>query len=159
MNELDGFDVAILAALQEEGRMATVAMAERVHLSASQVTRRMRRLEQSGTIARYAALLDPAAVGLHVLAFTSVSLDIQTAETTAVFREAIAALPQVLECFATTGDADFLLKVATTDLAAFSDLLMAGIMPIPHVRNLRSSIVLRAFKNATAFDLGHFSRP
>ena len=135
--------------------MASVALADRVHLSPSQVTRRMRRLEESGAIRRYAALLDPAAIGLHVLAFTSVSLEIQTEETTAEFRAAIAALPQVLECFATTGDADFLLKIATVDLAAFSDLLMARIMPIAHVRNVRSAIVLGEFKNATALDLSH----
>ena len=158
MIEFDNFDIALLAALQEYGRMASVTLAEQVHLSPSQVTRRLKRLEESGTIRRYAALLDPAAIGLNVLAFTSVSLDIQTAQTTASFRNAIAGLPQVLECFATTGDADFLLKVATTDLAAFSDLLMTGIMPIAHVRNVRSSIVLGQFKNATAFDLSHLTR-
>ena len=155
MNGFDSFDIALLTALQEDGRMASVALAERVHLSPSQVTRRMRRLEESGAIRRYAALLDPAAVGLHVLAFTSVSLEIQTEETTAEFRAPIAALPQVLECFATTGDADFLLKIVTVDLAAFSNLLMARIMPIAHVRNVRSAIVLGEFKNATALDISH----
>lgn len=159
MHELDSFDIALLAALQAEGRLPSVALAERVHLSPSQITRRMRRLEEAGVIRRYAALLDPAAIGLHVVAFTSVSLDVQTAETTATFREAIGALPQVLECFATTGDADFLLKVMTTDLSAFSELLMNGLMPIAHVRNVRSSIVLNEFKHATALDLGHLARP
>jgi Lrp/AsnC family transcriptional regulator, leucine-responsive regulatory protein len=155
MHDFDSFDIALLATLQNHGRMASVALAEHVHLSPSQVTRRMHRLEESGAIRRYGALLRPGAIGLHVLAFTSVSLDIQTAATTAEFRDAIADLPQVLECFATTGDADFLLKIATTDLAAFSDLLMTRIMPIAHVRNVRSAIVLGEFKNATAYDLSH----
>lgn len=157
MIDLDSFDIALLAALQAQGRLASVALAEQVHLSPSQTTRRMRRLEETGVIRRYAALLDPGAIGLNVIAFTSVSLDVQTAETTATFRAAIGALPQVLECYATTGDADFLLKVMTTDLNAFSDLLMNGIMPIAHVRNVRSSIVLNEFKHATALDLGHLS--
>ncbi|MDG2482169.1 MAG: Lrp/AsnC family transcriptional regulator [Alphaproteobacteria bacterium] len=117
----------------------------------------MRQLEQIGALRQYTALLDPAVIGLHVLAFTSISLEVQTTETSERFREAIASLDEVLECFATTGDADFLLKIATTDLAAFSALLMNQIMPIPQVRNVRSSIVMTELKNDTAFDLSHLT--
>ncbi|MBT5435554.1 MAG: Lrp/AsnC family transcriptional regulator [Rhodospirillaceae bacterium] len=132
-------------------------MAEDVHLSPPQITSRMRQLEQIGALRQYTALLDPAVIGLHVLAFTSISLEVQTTETSERFREAIASLDEVLECFATTGDADFLLKIATTDLAAFSALLMNQIMPIPQVRNVRSSIVMTELKNDTAFDLSHLT--
>ena len=157
MDAIDSFDVAILGALQRNARASSVAMAEEVHLSPSQVMRRLRRLEQMGVIRSYAALLDPAAIGLRVTAFTSVSLDVQTPETTTEFRAAIGALPAVLECYATTGDADFLLKIVTRDLQAFSELLMHRIMPLEHVRNVRSSIALGEFKSSTELDLSHLA--
>ena len=151
--ELDSFDIAILNQLQANARLSSVAMADAVHLSASQITRRLKRLEETGVIRRYAALLEPAAMGLGLMAFTHVSLDVQTKETSRDFARAMDRLPGVLECYSTTGDADFLLKIVARDLAAFSDLLMNGIMPVPHVRNVRSSIVLNELKNTTVLEL------
>ena len=151
--DLDAFDIAILHQLQANARMSSVAMAEAVHLSASQITRRLKRLEDSGVIRRYAAILDPASMGLGLMAFTNVSLDVQTKDTAREFYGAMQRLPAVLECYSTTGDADFLLKIVARDLAAFSDLLMNEIMPLPHVRNVRSSIVLSELKNTTELEL------
>jgi len=151
--DLDSFDIAILNELQANARLSSVAMAETVHLSASQITRRLKRLEESGVVRRYAALLEPAAMGLGLMAFTNVSLDVQTKETAREFASSMQKLPAVLECYSTTGDADFLLKIVARDLAAFSDLLMNDIMPVPHVRNVRSSIVLNELKNTTVLEL------
>jgi Lrp/AsnC family transcriptional regulator, leucine-responsive regulatory protein len=151
--DLDSFDIAILNQLQANARLASVAMAEAVHLSASQITRRLKRLEETGVIRRYAALLEPAALGLGLMAFTNVSLDVQTKETAREFHHAMQKLPAVLECYSTTGDADFLLKIIARDLAAFSDLLMNDIMPLAHVRNVRSSIVLNELKSTTVLEL------
>ena len=151
--DMDSFDIAILNQLQANARLSSVAMADAVHLSASQITRRLKRLEDSGVIRRYTALLEPAAMGLGLMAFTSVSLDVQTKETAGDFHQAMQKLPAVLECYSTTGDADFLLKIVARDLASFSDLLMNDIMPLPHVRNVHSSIVLNELKNTTALDL------
>lgn len=152
--DLDSFDIAILNQLQANARLPSVAMAEAVHLSASQITRRLKRLEETGVIRRYAALLEPSAMGLGLMAFTNVSLDVQTKETARDFHLAMQKLPAVLECYSTTGDADFLLKIIARDLAAFSDLLMNDIMPLPHVRNVRSSIVLNELKSTTVLELG-----
>jgi DNA-binding Lrp family transcriptional regulator len=152
--DLDSFDIAILNQLQTNARLASVAMAEVVHLSASQITRRLKRLEETGVIRRYAALLEPAALGLGLMAFTNVSLDVQTKETAREFHQAMLKLPAVLECYSTTGDADFLLKIIARDLAAFSDLLMNDIMPLAHVRNVRSSIVLNELKSTTVLEPG-----
>jgi len=151
--DLDSFDIAILNQLQANARLASVAMAEAVHLSASQITRRLKRLEETGVIRRYAALLEPAALGLGLMAFTNVSLDVQTKETAREFHHAMQKLPAVLECYSTTGDADFLLKIIARGLAAFSDLLMNDIMPLAHVRNVRSSIVLNELKSTTVLEL------
>ena len=150
---LDSFDIAILNQLQSNARLSSVAMAEAVHLSASQITRRLKRLEDAGIIRRYAALLEPAAMGLGLMAFTNVSLDVQTKDTARNFSHAMETLPAVLECYSTTGDADFLLKIVARDLVAFSDLLMNDIMPLPHVRNVRSSIVLNELKSTTVLKL------
>lgn len=151
--DLDPFDVAILNALQANARMSSVAMTDLVHLSSSQITRRLKRLEEAGVIRRYAALLEPAALGLGLMAFTSISLDVQTKDTAHDFHQAMLKLPAVLECYSTTGDADFLIKIVSRDLASFSDLLMNDIMPLPHVRNVRSSIVLSELKNTTTLEL------
>ena len=108
--DLDSFDIAILNQLQANARLSSVAMAEAAHLSASQITRRLKRLEDTGVIRRYAALLEPAAMGLGMMAFTSVSLDVQTKDTTRDFHRAMQTLAAVLECYSTTGDADFFVE-------------------------------------------------
>ena len=117
--EMDSFDIAILNQLQANARLSSVAMADAVHLSASQITRRLKRLEDSGVIRRYTALLEPSAMGLGLMAFTSVSLDVQTKDTAGDFNAAMQKLPAVLECYSTTGDADFLAQDVARDLATF----------------------------------------
>jgi Lrp/AsnC family leucine-responsive transcriptional regulator len=155
MEQLDAFDLRILAALQEDGRLTNAALAERVHLSPSQVHRRTRQLEESGAIRRTVALLDPSRLGLGVIAFTNVSLERHSDVRATAFHDAIAAMPEVLACYSVTGEADYLLQVAATDLKAFSDFLMHRLMHLPGVRSVHSSVVLERVKETTALPLGH----
>jgi DNA-binding Lrp family transcriptional regulator len=104
--DLDVFDLRLLTALQREGRAPNAALAESVGLSPSQVSRRLARLEAEGVIATYAALLKPDAVGLSVLAFSSVSLERQ-AEAMDGFEAAVLRFPEILECYSVTGEQDF----------------------------------------------------
>src|ERR1044071_869593 len=121
MPDLDVFDVRLLAALQQDGRASNATLAEAVHLSPSQVSRRLARLEAEGVIAGYRAVIAPKAVGLGVLAFTSVSLERHSETASVDFERAVRDLPDVLECLAVTGEADYLLRIIAADLEAFSN--------------------------------------
>ncbi len=155
MIELDGYDLRLLKALQDDARLSNVALSESVHLSASQVHRRLRRLEEAGVIARYTAQLDPDRIGLGVLAFTSVSLERHGESASQGFARAVDGLPEVLECFSVTGEADYVLRIVARDLKAFSEFLLHRIMPIPGVRSVRSNIVLETVKQTTVLPLNH----
>ncbi|QDO96821.1 Lrp/AsnC family transcriptional regulator [Ferrovibrio terrae] len=150
--DLDAFDLRLLAALQREGRAPNAALAETVGLSASQVSRRLARLEAEGVIAAYAALLKPDAVGLSVLAFSSVSLERQ-AEAMDGFEAAMLRFPEILECYSVTGEQDFVLRIVAKDLKAFADFLSNRLLRVPGVRSVRSSIVLHTIKQTTALPL------
>lgn len=150
--DLDVFDLRLLSALQRDGRAPNATLAETVGLSASQVSRRLARLEADGVIATYAALLKPDAVGLSVLAFSSVSLERQ-AEAMDGFEAAVLRFPEILECYSVTGEQDFVLRIVARDLKAFADFLSDRLLRVPGVRSVRSSIVLHTIKQTTALPL------
>lgn len=143
---LDRFDRDILRALQAEGRLTIQDLSERVGLSPSPVARRLKRLEAEGVIRGYAALIDEARLGYGVSVFVSVQLDRQVDEALARFEAAVAAFPEVVDCWLMTGDRDYLLRVATEDLAAFERFLTARLTRVPGVASIQSSIPLRRVK-------------
>src|SRR3546814_1186165 len=108
-----------LAALQDNGRLSNVELAERVGLSPSPCLRRVRQLEDAGMIARYVALLNQNAVGLPVSVFISIKLERQQEDDLDRFEAEVGTYPEVLECYLMTGTRDYLLRVATRDLAAY----------------------------------------
>lgn len=150
---LDATDRRILNALQENARLSNVELSEQVHLSPSQCHRRLKRLEDAGVVAGYAARLDPEAVGLGVTAFVSVTLGKHGENPAARFADAVRVIPEILECHSVTGEADYLLRVAAADLKAFSDFLMHELMRLPEVDAVRSSIALECIKAPTALPL------
>lgn len=152
---LDGYDIKILAALQEDARISHVALSERVNLSPSQCARRIARLEQEGFLHGYHARLDPGALGLDVIALVTVSLKEHGEAAVQAFQTAVLDLPEVLECALTTGDADYLLRVAAPDLRSFSQIVMHRLMALPNVGNLRSAIILDQIKPLATLPLPH----
>jgi len=157
--ELDEIDLRILEVLQQEGRLSNRELSERVFLSASQCLRRTKRLEQSGVIRGYAALLNPGRIGLGVRAFVNVSLEKHGQDPAAAFSEAIQSWEEVLECWAVTGEGDYLLRVAAPTLEEFSNLLMHKLLALPMVASVRSSLLLQECKHTTALPLGHLQSP
>ena len=153
MTELDLFDRRILAALQEDGRMTSVALAERVHLSASQCARRVQRLEEVGVIRGYRAVLDPTALGLGIAGLVSVSLENHARSNIEELHRQIAARPAIVECLSMTGDSDYQLRIVARDLREFSTLLMESIVPMPGVSTTRSSIILEHVKPFAALPI------
>lgn len=151
MIELDDIDRRIVAALQAEGRLAMVDLADRVGLSPTPCQRRVKRLEDEGVIARYAALVAPPALGLGLQAMVQVTLDDHSEKTVEAFEAAIRSRPEVVACYAMTGDMDFLLHVLASDLATFSDFAMKALLRMPGVRGSRSSFIMQAVKSDLAW--------
>jgi DNA-binding Lrp family transcriptional regulator len=151
---LDGFDLKILAALQEDGRLTNQELAERVGLSASQCSRRRLGLEERGVIRGYPAQLAPARLGLGVTVFTQVTLARHSPDNARRFADLVGRLDFVLEAHALTGDADYLLKMIVPDLPALSEVVNEHLLPHDSVANVRSAVVLQTLKEGTALPLG-----
>lgn len=155
--KLDRLDARILAELQLDGRSSVVELSERVGLTGTPCARRVRQLEQNGVILGYTAILDPSRLGLNVQAFIQVKLDRHTDENVDQFRRKLAAFEQVVSCFATTGEYDFVLQVVAPDLEALSVLVLKKLLKIAFVRDVHSSIVLETIKRPTRVPLGHLA--
>ena len=159
--ELDATDRRILAILQENGRLSNQEIAERVNLSPSPCLRRIRRLEESGVIRSYVALLDAQKLGLDLLAYVNVRLE-KRGPTAAgregvthaeLFRAAVQTWPEVVACHAMTGDMDFLLRVQVEDMAHFSRFVQDQLLHHPSVIDVKSSFSLDTFKETTALPI------
>jgi Lrp/AsnC family leucine-responsive transcriptional regulator len=155
---LDKFDISLLAALQNNAHATNQEVGERIHLSASQVSRRIQRLESVGLIRRYVALLDPAAVGLGVRAISYVTLSRHGDDEGLAFEREIASFPEVLDCYSVAGESDYILQIVAADLAVLSDQVLRRLMRIKGVANIRSNIVLGCIKSTTELPLGHIGR-
>ena len=156
--ELDRTDLRILAELQRDGRLSNQELAERVSLSPSPCLRRVRRLEETGVIRGYAALIEPRAVGLGVVAYSSVKLEKRAPARGAKipydeFREAVRDWPEVVACHATTGDVDYLLRVHVGTLDDFSRFVQQRLLRQPGVLDVRTSFALDVIKDTTALPL------
>lgn len=152
-HSIDATDRRILAHLQQHGRASNLELAEAAHLSPAQCSRRHRRLEEQGWVKAYEARLDPAAVGLSVTAFVHVTMERGHMRDIQRFRGFVQSLPQVQECYAVTGDFDYVLKVVARDLKALSDFLLATLMQLPGVNAVRSSVCLDEIKCTSALPL------
>jgi len=144
--ELDGFDLKILEALQKDGRLTNNELAERIALSASQCSRRRSRLEAEGYIQGYQARLDRQKIGLDLLVVVSVTLATHNRDNARRFAALVNDLPEVLEAYALTGEMDYHLKVATRGLSGLSRFVNDVLLPHDSVQHVKTSIVLDTLK-------------
>ena len=152
--QLDRYDKAILAALQDNGRLSNQEMADQIGLSPSACLRRFKALEESGLILGYRTLLDAKKLGLDLMALVHISMDKHTQERFQAFEKAVQALPNVLECLLLTGQsADYQLKVVVKDLDAYQELLLKHLTQIEGVSGVHTSFVLRKVVDKTALPL------
>ena len=133
--------------------MSNVDLARAVHLSPSPCLAPVRRLEASGLIQRYVALLDPLCLGLTVSVFIQVRLERQVESALEAFEREIAARPEVMECYLMTGDSDYLLRVLVADVQALERFIVDVLSRIPGVGNIKSSFALKQVKYKTALPL------
>jgi Lrp/AsnC family leucine-responsive transcriptional regulator len=150
---LDDIDRKILAALQENGRIANVDLADAVHLSPSPCLTRVKALERDGFIGRYVTLLNPASVGLGVNIFVQVRLEKQIESSINAFEKAAGSRPEVMECYLMTGTSDYLLRVVVPDLDEFQTFVTGFLSKIPGIGNIQSSVALKQVKYETALPL------
>src|SRR3954468_744715 len=153
MSALDATDLRILAQLQQDGALSNVELARRVHLSPSPCLARVKALESAGVIQRYVALADAKALGLGLNVFINISLKEQSKQALAAFEERIAEHEEVMECYLMTGDSDYLIRVAVTDIAALERFILDQLTPIPGIEKIRSSFTLKQVRYKTALPL------
>ena len=151
--DIDTIDRKLLDHLQEHGRASNLELAAITRLSPAQCHRRHRRLESAGFIVRYETRLNPETLGLSVIAFISVTMEKTHAQDLEKFRQAVADLPHVLECYSVTGDFDYVLKVAADDLKSLSHFLMEKLMRVNGVGSVRSSVCLDEIKSTAVLPL------
>lgn len=153
---LDKTDLKILQVLQDNGRLTNVELSERVALSPSPCLRRLKQLEESGIIRRYAALLDPYHVELGLQAFIRVRVN-KSKQSRDEFTLAVQSWPQVLNCFALTGESDYILQAFFSDMNAFSHFVLETLLATPGVEDAKSSFVLKEIKTTTSLPLEHLN--
>ncbi|MEN3366508.1 MAG: Lrp/AsnC family transcriptional regulator, leucine-responsive regulatory protein [Burkholderiales bacterium] len=157
--ELDKTDRKILAILQKDGRLTNQEVAERVNLSPSPCLRRIKNLEEAGVIRQYVALLDPDKIGLGLLAYVNVRLEKHSdggagsRPPRVDFAASVANWPEVVACYAMTGEMDYLLRVHVEDMGHFSQFMMETLLKHAAVVDVKSSFALQRIKDTTALPL------
>ena len=151
--DIDQFDRKILAALQVDARLTNGDLAERIHLSASQCSRRRQRLEDAGYIKGYRATLDRDRLGFPLVNVISVTLATHNRDNARRFAELLARLPEVQEAYALTGEMDYFVKVVTRDLKSLADFVNEVLLPHESVQHVKTAIVLQTLKETDALPL------
>jgi len=150
---VDTFDLKMLAALQDDGRLTNQQLADLIGLSASQCSRRRMRLEEEKVISGYHADLSSEALGFNLIAFINITLATHSPDNAKKFRALINRVDEIQEAYALTGDADYVVKAVLRDLKGLSDIVNNVLMPHPSVAHVRSSVVLDRLKESTKLPL------
>ena len=150
---LDSTDLDILRCLQENARLTTKELAARVNLSTTPVFERMKRLERSGFIKKYVAVLDAEKLNRGFVVFCSVKLKQMSREVARTFVSIIRDIPQVAECYNISGEYDYLLKIHATDMKYYNEFIINVLGTIDSIGSILSSFVMKEIKNTHALSL------
>lgn len=150
---LDAIDKKILQTLQVDGRLTNSELAERINLSPSASLRRVKQLEAGGIISGYVMLVDPAAIGRPTTVFVEITLNSQSVECQEAFERAVTTNPEILECYLMTGEADYLLKVATGGTTDYEKLHKHHLSTLPGVARIKTAFGIRTVCKSTAYPL------
>lgn len=151
--KFDDIDLQILDILQRKGRLSNAKLAEMVGLSAPPMLERVKKLERSGVIKSYRAILDAAKIGRSFFVFAAINLDVKALAGVTDFERAVFTMPEVLECHHIAGDIDFLLKVHVTDQEDYKRFVTECLAPIDGIKGIRSWVVLSTFKDSNEIHL------
>lgn len=154
VRDLDRIDRKLLRLLQADGRMSMTELAEKVGLSVTPCSERVKRLERDGVIAGYHARLDPQALGLGLLVFVEIKLSAKSGAIFDDFRREVLKLPNVLECHLVSGEFDYLIKARIPEMTAYRKLLGDMLLALPGARESRSYMVMEEIKESLELEVG-----
>ncbi|WP_020402643.1 Lrp/AsnC family transcriptional regulator [Gracilimonas tropica] len=155
LSSFDSTDRKIIQILQEDGRIANKELAERIGLTTTPTLERVRRLEREGVIEGYSARINKEAVSRGFSAFVKVTLKVHQLNLMEEFTSAIQKIPEILACYHTTGDGDFLLHVVAKDTKDYEQLMRNKLTTLPDVERLYTSIVLNTIKEQSPIPVYH----
>ena len=147
--ELDARDHSLLRCLQKDSRISNAELADAVGMSTSACWRRVKALEEAGIIDRYGAVVDPRAAGLHFQAIVHVQLARHSDADLSAFIRGVSARSEVVECYATTGQSDYQMRVLCRDIDAYNAFLETFLFRLPAVASAQTNVVLREIKRNT----------
>jgi Lrp/AsnC family leucine-responsive transcriptional regulator len=153
MNDLDATDLEILKLLQKDAMLTNKEIAYQIHKSIGTIHERIRRLKDQGYIKRMVAILDRKKINKNLIAFSQVLLNDHAADTLSSFEREVAKFPEVMECFQMTGNFDFILRIATSDMDAYHDFYRNKLARLPNITTVQSFFVLSETKSDTAYPL------
>jgi Lrp/AsnC family leucine-responsive transcriptional regulator len=154
-DQLDAIDRRIVAALQADGRLTNLELAERVGLSPSPCLRRVKQLEQRGVIEGYAARIARDRLGLDLLVFVSINLERHAGETSERLHAAVREIPEVISCWVVSGERDYLLQVVVPDFERYRRLVLDELLKLPGVKDIQSNFAIDVIKEAGPLPLAH----
>lgn len=146
---LDKTDHQILKLLQQDARLNVKEIAQKLNLTKTPIYERIKKLERTGVIKKYVALVDRTKFTSSIIVFLTGSLKVSQFEQTQDFYDSVIKIDQVLECYLLGGDKDFMLKVIAKDLDSYHEFYSAKIASIPYVGEIKSSFVLKEVKHGT----------
>lgn len=146
MNDLDRQDVILLRELQRDARQTVQQLAEAAGLSSTPCWKRVKEMEAAGVIRGYTALVDREKVGLSLCVIAEINLTRHNENEVRRFEQAVLAHPQIVSCYATTGQADYVIKVLAADIKGYERFLRETAFKLPGVTHVRSSVVLKEVK-------------
>lgn len=147
MENLDRHDLVLLSELQRDSRQTVQQLAARVGLSSTPCWKRVKDLEAAGVICGYTALIDRRKVGLPLCVIVELNLTRHSAEDVRRFEQAVSDCPQIVSCYSTTGQSDYVLKVLVADIESYERFLHGTAFRLPGVTHVRSSVVLKEVKH------------
>ncbi|SMF24400.1 winged helix-turn-helix transcriptional regulator [Pseudogulbenkiania subflava] len=150
---LDKIDLRILKYLQNNGRMSMTELADKVGLSTTPCTERVRKLERDGIIEGYYARLNPQAMNSSLLVFVEIKLAAKSGDIFDSFRREVQKLPEVMECHLVSGEYDYLLKARISDMSMYRKLLGDILLKLPHANESRSYVVMEEIKETLALPI------
>lgn len=153
MDQLDELDTAILNELQHNGRLSNAELARRINLSPPATHARLRQLEERGYIQHYAAILNRERLGYDMLCLILIGIQQQQSAAVEQFQKRVRRLPEVLECYQTTGEFDFVLKVVIRDRQDLERFLTKRLSAIPNIARIQTTLVIREVKSTTVLPL------
>lgn len=155
MEGLDQTDIRMLKALQENGKLTTKELADRVHLSPTPTFERQKRLEREGYIEKYVALVDSHKVGNSIVLWCNIRLKQHTHDYIQEFMDAVQEIDEITDCYNTSGDYDFLIKIHVRDMKAYQDFMLNKLGRMHCLGSLNSVFVIGEVKHTTAVPIGH----